>query len=118
MSNELEVMNGGQVEGRGKNEQRYAFLPILVAGIALLVHPSGLRAQAVASAQISAEVLVLPERALIEQGGSGETQRASVAVASQSGASVNASLLQGDFVRVAIRRDPDILQTRIDFIAN
>jgi hypothetical protein len=89
------------------SDRRHAFLPILFAGIALLVHPSGLLAQSAASVRISAEVLVLPERALIDQGRSWETE-----------ASVYGSLLQGKFVRVAIQRDADALQSRIDFIAN
>lgn len=118
MSDQLEVLDGGQLERRSEGERRYAFMPILIAGIALLVHPSGLLAQSAASVQISAEVLVLPELALIDQGRSGETQSASAALASQSKASVYASLLQGNFVRVAIQRDAGTLQSRIDFIAN
>jgi len=92
------------------SDRRHAFLPILFAGIALLVHPSGLLAQSAASVRISAQVLVLPERALIDQGRSGETN--------QSEASVHGSLVQGKFVRVAIQREADALQSRIDFIAN
>jgi hypothetical protein len=92
------------------SERRHAFLPILFASFALLVHPSGLLAQGAASVRISAEVLVLPERALIDQGRTGEARPAE--------ASVRGSLLQGKFVRVAIERDADALQSRIDFIAN
>jgi hypothetical protein len=100
------------------SDRRHAFLPILFAGIALLVHPSGLLAQSAASVRISAQVLVLPERALIDQGRSGEIQPASVALPNQTEGSDYGSLLQGKFVRVAIQREADALQSRIDFIAN